>query len=362
MKNPTPFYATFSSLDCFFSFSLHKISKKPFENDGLSQTQEVKRPMSSFEVTERTTGAHVVVKSLYKNNSELFDNADSAPDMQFMVPGMKKPLALHKVIMATTSDFVRQLLKPKQTHKNKDSATRKWEFDANTEVDRRALEKVLRFCYGFEMDVGTKDGECSAVIAALCQLDVTCAEEIVAQLSNFAVEEARKDLVVGVELLKAIGHHQECCTQRCTLDKRLTPIVLTAKNIKEHFDLVVNNCLMMIPAKYLDVTEYGEAHTKYSEFHVRVQYVKTHKEEMETEEKQDVMMRCDWTKLESAELKELDELGFVNPHKMVSIYHTVLVKTEKERDEEMAKNKKEQSAKAIVKKNPEETPANETRL
>ena len=318
--------------------------------------------MSSFEVTERATGTRIVVKSPYRNNSELFDDADSAPDMQFMVTGMKKPLALHKEIMATTSDFVRQLLKPKQTHKNKDSATRKWEFDANAEVDRRALEKVLRFCYGIEMDVGTKDGECSAVIAALCQLDVTCVDEIVAQLSNFAVEEAKKDLVVGVELLKAIGRHQECCTQRCTLDKRLTPIVLTAKNIKEHFDLVINNCLMMIPAKYLDVTEYGEAHTKCSEFHVRVQYVKTHKEEMETEEKQDVMMRCDWTKLESAELKELDELSVVSPHKMVSIYHTVLVKTEKERDEERERNKKEQSAKAIMKKNPEEPPVNENRL
>ena len=267
----------FFSLDCFFSFSLHQINRKPFENDGLSQTQEVKRPMSSFEVTERATGTHIVVKSPYRNNSELFDNAGSSPDMQFMVPGMKKPLALHKEIMATTSDFVRQLLKPKQTHKNKDSATRKWEFVANTEVDRRALETVLRFCYGIEMDVGTKDGECCAVIAALCQLDVTCVDEIVTKLSNFAVEEARKDLVVGVELLKAIGHHQECCTQRCTLDKQLASIVLTAKNIKEHFDLVINNCLMMIPVKYLDAAEYGEAHTKCSEFHVRAQYVKTHK-------------------------------------------------------------------------------------
>ena len=83
---------------------------------------------------------------------------------------------------------------------------------------------------------------------------------------------------------------------------------------------------------------------------------------MKKEEKQDVMMRCDWTKLESAELKELDELGVVSPHNMVSIYHNVLVKTEKERDEEREKNKKEQSAKAIMKKNPEEPPANETRL
>ena len=289
--------------------------------------------MSSFEVTQRATSAHVVVKSPYRNNSELFDNADSAPDMQFMVPGMEKPLALHKEIMAATSNYVYQLLKPKQTLENNDSATGKWEFDANTEVDRRALEKVLRFCYGVEMDVGTKDGECSAVIAALCQLDVTCVDEVVAKLSNFAVEEARKDLVVGVELLKAIGRHQECCTQKCTLDKQLTPIVLTTKNIKKHFDLVVDNCLMMIPAKYLDVTEYGEAHTKYSEFSVRASYVRKHESTLSDEMKATIMEKSDWTKILSGELKELRELNAVGQDTLTELCNQVPINTEREREE-----------------------------
>ena len=274
-----------------------------------------------------------MVKSPYRNNSELFDNADSAPDMQFMVPGMEKPLALHKEIMAATSNYVYQLLKPKQTLENKDSATGKWEFDANTEVDRRALEKVLRFCYGVEMDVGTKDGECSAVIAALCQLDVICVDEVVAKLSNFAVEEARKNLIVGVELLKAIGRHQECCTQKCTLDKQLTPIVLTAKNIKEHFDLVVNNCLMMIPAKYLDTTEYGEKHTKFSEFSVRASYVRKNESTLSDEMKATIMKKCDWATLSSGELKELRELNVVGEDTLIDLSNQVIANTEKERDE-----------------------------
>ena len=289
--------------------------------------------MSLFEVTERSTGAHVVVKSPYKNNNKLFDNGDSASDMQFMVPGMKKPLALHQEIMAATSNYVSKLLKPEQTLENKDSTAEEWEFDANAEVDRMALEKVLRFCYGVEMDVGTKDGECSAVIAALCQLDVTCADEIVAKLSNFAVEEARKDLAVAVELLKTIGRHQECCTQKCTLDKRLAPIVLTAKNIQEHFDLVVNNCLMMIPGKYLDVTEYGEKHTKFSEFSVRASYVRKHESTLSDEMKATIMEKCDWTSLLSGELKELRKLNAVGKDMLIDLYNQTLENTEKEREQ-----------------------------
>ena len=304
----------------------------------------------------------ISLESPFKNNTELFNNKDMFPDMEFVVPGLERPLLLHKGIMAKTSKFVQGLLKAKETAKSGDSNRVEWPFDTTNKVDRDALVKVLRFCYDETMTVNTKGGELCAMIAAMCRLQMTHLQEMVAKLTQFAVEQSEKDVSVGVEMLKETQLYAECRNPSTVeLDKSLAKVVLTLKNISEHFESVVNNCLMMLPMEYLDMAEYGEAHTQFSEFSVRAQYVKEHRDGLSKADQEMIMKKCDWTKLESAELKELDELGIVDLRDMLSIYHTVLTRTEKE-NKEMEKNKKEQSQKLIMKKNHEDSPGSANSL
>ena len=63
----------------------------------------------------------ISLESPFKNNTELFNNKDMFPDMEFVGPGLERPLLLHKGIMAKTSKFVQGLLKAKETAKSGDS-------------------------------------------------------------------------------------------------------------------------------------------------------------------------------------------------------------------------------------------------
>ena len=126
----------------------------------------------------------LVVESPYYDNTLLFDNPESS-DMEFMVQGMEKPLKLHRVIMSTASNFVRRMLTQQEGNEN----NRGWVYDMSRDVDKKAMVKVMRFCYGEDMEIGVDNGECCAIIAALYRLEVTCTEEIVKRIGYFGLEE-----------------------------------------------------------------------------------------------------------------------------------------------------------------------------
>ena len=298
----------FHLIDCFF----------------LARKQNIKRKMEQNET-------QILVESPFKNNSSLFNNKDMFPDMEFVVPGLERPLLLHKGIMAKTSKFVQGLLKAKETAKSGDANRIEWPFDTTNKVDRDALVKVLRFCDDETMTVKAKGGELCAVIAAMCRLQVTCLQEMVAKLTQFAVKQSENDVSVGVEMLKETQLYAECRNPNTVeLDKALAKVVLTPKSISEHFENVVNNCLMMLPMEYLDMAEYGEAHTQFSEFGVRAQYVKEHGDALSKADQEMIMKKCDWTLLLSDELKELKKLNVVGQDVMIDLCNQVLANTEKE--------------------------------
>lgn len=76
------------------------------------------------------------------------------------------------------------------------------------------------------------------------------------------------------------------------MDKALGKAVLTAKNIQDHYETVVDDCLMKLPPKYLDIAEYGMPHTKFSEFSIRTRYVREHEEALTDEEKETILKKC----------------------------------------------------------------------
>ena len=275
----------------------------------------------------------ISLKSPYGDNADLFNNEEFFPDMELVVAGMEKPLMLHKGIMAKGSQLVKGLLNAKQIAKSSDTNKVEWMFDASKEGDRIALVKVLRFCYGETMTVRITNGEYCAVTVALYRLKVTCASQVIATIAEFVVEQARRDAALGGELLKTTLCYPECCNQTAyELDKALAKVVFTASNVQDHFEAVVDGCLMKLPTKYLDLVEYGEPHTKYSEFAVRVLYVQTHVDTMSREEKEAILRKCDWTKLRSQEFKELRQLNVVEPDAISEARDRALENFEKERD------------------------------
>ena len=270
----------------------------------------------------------------FPNETENFDNPDSYPDLEFVVGGMEKPLHLHRRILAHASGKVKAMLDKRRDLKPE------WPYETTKEGDREALVKALRFCYGETQTVGTKNGECVSMIVALTRLQVTCLDDVVTLLSNFAIDEAKRNLEIGVELLKACAGYKEMSdANQLTLDKKLTAIVLTKDNMKGHYKCVVDECLMVLPPEYLMIAEFGEPHTRLSEFCLRTKYVRFHSKQLTNEQKQAMIAKCDWSTLNSQELRELRLADIIDKDELLEAHEKALEYREIENEQatEMAK-------------------------
>ena len=288
----------------------------------------------------------VNIISPYHNEVERFDNAESFPELELVVAGLEKPLQLHKIFLAKVSGWIKPMLKGKGEQRVD------WPFDTSKQTDREALVKVLRFCYGETLSVGTKNGECIVVIATLSRLQVSCLDEVVPKLSDFVLEEARKDVSIGAELLKMCIHYEECCKKGiCTLNKELAKIVLTKENMVEHFREVVDECLMTLPPEYLDQVQCGDPHTRCSEFALRMKYVRWHSKEMSRDEMQRILYVCDWSTLNSQEFRELRLADLMNKDELLEAHEKALeyLEIENERATEMGKRIKREMEEKVDK-------------
>ena len=262
----------------------------------------------------------------FRNRVEFFDNEDTGPDLELVVKGMEKPLQLHGWILTCTSKLV------DETVKGRKGRQFEWPFDTTKEVDRGVLVKALRFCYGETQKIETKDGECCAMIATLTRLQVTCLDDVVGPLINFVVEEAKRKVETGVELLKACTRYSECCgSSLLSLNKKLAAIVLTKENMHEHYKETVDECLMMLPPEYLTVAEFGEPHMRISEYSLRTKYFRYHAE-MKWADKQVIMAKCDWSTLNSQELRELRLMDTVNKDELLEASEKALERYEIDND------------------------------
>lgn len=269
----------------------------------------------------------------YEYNLGAFDNEETSPNLTFMIQGLEKPLKLHKDTLCQVSKFIERVLKEKR-EKGEDDSKIVWMFDTTKEVDKEVLVKALRFCYGESISVGVKDGECCAMVSVLKKLDVVCEESISDYLITFARDESKKELKTGVELMKHIQEYQECVDKG--MGELLANVVLTKKNLMEHFDIIVGDCLMKLPSQYLDMVEYEEGHSEKSELCVKVRYIREHKK-LGKEEKERIMKKCRWDDLKYQEMKELKELDAVGVESLWEICEALF----KHEEIEMEKQKKE---------------------
>ena len=73
-----------------------------------------------------------------------------------------------------------------------------------------------------------------------------------------------------------------------------------------------------------------DVRTQFSEFSIRTRYIKEHDDDLSKSEKEIIVLKCDWTELQSKELKELRGLGIVGQEMMTELCDKVLENTEKE--------------------------------
>jgi len=109
--------------------------------------------------------------------------------------------------------------------------------------------------------------------------------------------------------------------------------VFTQNNFENHFD-IVSDCLLNLPASFLDMLEFGKPHSDQSEFCMRARYVKYNCDMLDEKTKFEVMKRCDPRKLECNELKVLESMNILSESEMLDLYRNAL-KHEEERRKEM---------------------------
>ena len=280
-----------------------------------------------------SSAPYIAIISPYGDNAELFNNADSFPDLELVARGFDSPLQLHKCIMVKGSKLFRALVNVKRSTGTVDSNKMEWMFNTDNDVELQALLQALRFCYGETMRIRAESQECCALIAALKQLRVTCADEVTTQIIEFIVDKAKKDALFGAKTLLASQCYPECCSDDCKLNTLLAQVVLTRRRICTNYDAVVRDCLMKLPPEYLKMVEYGEPHSMHSEFSVRVKYITCNSARLSKEEKKQIAGCCDFNTLNRGELNQLKQLGLIEDKTFIRFYEKAFEAVEKERNE-----------------------------
>jgi len=109
----------------------------------------------------------------------------------------------------------------------------------------------------------------------------------------------------------------------------LVKIVMRRYNIENRF-IAVRDCFLKLPVRYLDVVEYGKDHDETSEFVLRAAYVELNKDELNKEERLDVMRRFDLSTIDEDEYDVLEEIGIYGKEFMEELKQKIADRSAKE--------------------------------
>ena len=270
------------------------------------------------------TEERIIIESRWPNCISAF-NSEAFPGILLLVDGLPEPLRLNRAVLNSVSDL---FFNGFTTDAN--SASIAWNFDTSRPLDRDALIKVLRFCYGEALNVTPP--EVCAVYATLERLRLADHGESASQLESKAVEVAEHNLEAGIQMLKNSAMYSECCQSRGreSFLEKLARAVLTARNMSTHYDAVVHGCLMSLPPVALSKAEYGAPHTVQSEFAVRMLYVQQHAAELSREQQKELLLAVKRTELSSDEVERLRGTGLFSSEELVELLLAVLKRQEEQ--------------------------------
>ena len=272
--------------------------------------------------------------SPFPKNIATFDNDSSFPDLTFYSKGMEKSLHLHRSTLAQASSEIEGLLNGNSSSCaifNKKDMSIEWKVPENCDPVRysKILMKVLRFCYGEDLTVEPDEVVFAKIISVQLKLKgVVPEEEFYSELRRELVSLASEDVKTTVAMF---WDYLMINGENPVFVESVAKAVLTLDNLKNHCDVVVDGFLMKLPQKYLDQVEYGEAHSQFSEFTIRLRYLRFNQCRLSLEDKKNVMQSCDMSKLNCEELNALDDLGIFTHDEMKAFWNAAL----KSRDEEL---------------------------
>lgn len=213
--------------------------------------------------------------SPFKDNRKLFDSTESNPDLTFVIPNRPHPVHVHRAILSEASDFVCRLLRCKSTAGGDDQGTIQWSHEQSCACEPIVIFNVLRFFYGYSLDISCEGEELCATLATIRRFQARC-DDVPVKIESFAKEQAKLSSTVGAQLLLACPKYLECCSDKCGgFHKKLAGIVLTAKNMEANPKIVVDACFAQLPLEFQDLATFGPRGTPSSEFSVWVRCLTT---------------------------------------------------------------------------------------
>ena len=252
-----------------------------------------------------------VIASPFPVAEEPFDDqrAASTADVTVTVPGLAAPLRLHSAVLRRASSTLDALLGGRAcVWADHDPATQHvtWHPCALRGTTPAALLAWLRFAYGTSVPVRGADAPTLVtLLAAMLRVGVR-APRAQRALEGAVVRAARQDPVAGARALCACRAVPECCGARaCRVDVALARAVLTRANLAQHYEAVVDRGLMALPPAYLDLAQYGDAHTELAEAAVRLRYVRYHAASLSPAEQRCIVAQCDPSTLNAAEVAQI---------------------------------------------------------
>ena len=164
-------------------------------------------------VANKNMSDSLVIKSPFQNNINIFDcDEDDAsfPDLKVNIPGMEKPLNLHRSVLGRASDMMLAMFRTKSSAYGKyDESARRIDWPDESEnitnpeaLDRyyKSLEKWLRFCYGEDWKIEDVVKDCPAALVTLFQLELECEEQVKKDLIRIIVNEMKKGMENCIKL------------------------------------------------------------------------------------------------------------------------------------------------------------------
>ena len=257
------------------------------------------------------------VISPFQLNIAAFNNQEAYGELTFITPGGNQRLGLHRIFLCPASRTVEEAVNGRiNTHCKfrAESKALEWLHNNADEIYCRALIKWLRFCYGENQSFDAE--ECPAALTLLVQLKLRVGDNVKEDLEAFMIDAAKRNVEVGARMLCDCALKYEECE---SVGERLAKVVLTAENMRNNGQLVVDECLMNLPPKYLDFVKYGEEGSEISEFNLRRRYIRNRQNHLDDHQKRDIIERCDLSKLTSGELRALCLLDVFDDKEMVRL-------------------------------------------
>lgn len=267
-------------------------------------------------------GHSLRIKSPFPDNLDLFDCPDSGAfaDAEIVIPGREQPLHLHRCILSRASGALNGIFRCKASAHGLFSVEAReinGFFETFEGDEPTFFVEWLRFCYGAPLSVPSDNAP--AFLVMLPRLQLCKSDSVQRELEEYIISVAKNSFQIGITMLCQCASFEELKSgQFSEICKTLAQTVFTQSNFMAHSETIVK-CLMELPFEYLDMIQYGNVHTDTSEFAIRKKYVLHNEENLSLETKVTIMRKCDWKKLNSAELKELSALGVISTEEFANL-------------------------------------------